>query len=352
MFTARLEREVAFMPSLSGKTKPVRFIDSPLRRDRVIGNPSVQVPKRFTTNAVLCHSNPDRRSPAVQLEKREDDTAPVRDQEKQIEASNLVIRQQLARMLKSRLFIQSDKLSRFLRFIVEHVVEGNQVRLKEYVIGSEVYDRKPPYHPSQDSIVRTEARRLRSKLKEYYELEGQNDPLYVYLRPGSYVPVFRYKEDSISLQNRTAQEGFLLSANTSSIAIAILPFTDISENAVSLIYARGVADELAYMFMRTAGCTVISPSAVAHFCAQEDNVTGAMQKAGAQIAYEGSVRVKDNHLRVTARIIDATGSQLWVKRIDAEIDTQTMFSIEEQIASALFAGFDALFGQSLRLSIS
>ena len=39
--------------------------------------------------------------------------------------------------------------------------------LKEYVIGTEVYDRKPPYHPSQDSIVRTEARRLRAKLKEY-----------------------------------------------------------------------------------------------------------------------------------------------------------------------------------------
>ena len=30
---------------------------------------------------------------------------------------------------------------------------------------AEVYDRKPPYHPSQDSIVRTEARRLRTKLK-------------------------------------------------------------------------------------------------------------------------------------------------------------------------------------------
>ncbi len=45
--------------------------------------------------------------------------------------------------------------------------------LKEYVIGTEVYDRKPPYHPSQDSIVRTEARRLRAKLKEYYESEGK-----------------------------------------------------------------------------------------------------------------------------------------------------------------------------------
>jgi hypothetical protein len=62
------------------------------------------------------------------------------------------------------------------------------------VIGAELYDRKPPYHPSQDSIVRTEARRLRSKLKEYYESEGSADPVLIYFRPGSYVPVFRLRE--------------------------------------------------------------------------------------------------------------------------------------------------------------
>jgi hypothetical protein len=32
--------------------------------------------------------------------------------------------------------------------------------LKEYLIGTEVYDRKPPYHPNTDSIVRSKARRL------------------------------------------------------------------------------------------------------------------------------------------------------------------------------------------------
>jgi hypothetical protein len=52
---------------------------------------------------------------------------------------------------------------------VEHAIGGTGEGLKEYIIGTEVYDRKPPYHPSQDSIVRTEARRLRTKLKEYYE---------------------------------------------------------------------------------------------------------------------------------------------------------------------------------------
>ncbi len=84
-------------------------------------------------------------------------------------SNSLAIRQELDRMLRSRVFVQSARLSRFLQFVVEHALAGNESYLKEYVIGSEVYDRKPPYHPSQDSIVRTEARRLRSKIKDYYE---------------------------------------------------------------------------------------------------------------------------------------------------------------------------------------
>jgi hypothetical protein len=51
--------------------------------------------------------------------------------------------------------------------------------VKEYLIGTEVYERKPPYHPGEDSIVRSEARRLRRKLKEYYESDGKDDPVLI-----------------------------------------------------------------------------------------------------------------------------------------------------------------------------
>jgi hypothetical protein len=91
------------------------------------------------------------------------------------------------------MFIQSDRLSRFLRFTVEATLADEADMLKEYLIGTEVYDRKPPYHPNADSIVRSEARRLRSKLKEYYESVGKDDPVFIYYRPGSYVPAFRHQ---------------------------------------------------------------------------------------------------------------------------------------------------------------
>jgi len=102
------------------------------------------------------------------------------------------IREELERVLESSIFVQSDRLTRFLRFTVEMTLAGEGAALKEYLIGTEVYDRKPPYHPSVDSIVRSEARRLRSKLRQYYESAGQHDPVFIYYRTGSYVPVFRF----------------------------------------------------------------------------------------------------------------------------------------------------------------
>jgi hypothetical protein len=105
--------------------------------------------------------------------------------------SEQAIREELSRILQSSVFAQSDRLGRFLRFTVETTLAGEAETLKEYVIGTEVYERNSSYHPSEDSIVRSEARRLRGKLKEYYESVGKDDPVLIHYRPGSYVPAFR-----------------------------------------------------------------------------------------------------------------------------------------------------------------
>jgi hypothetical protein len=111
------------------------------------------------------------------------------------EIAQEAIREELSRILESSIFVQSDRLGRFLRYTVETTLAGDAETLKEYLIGTEVYQRKPPYHPSVDSIVRSEARRLRSKLKEYYESVGRNDSVFIYYRPGSYVPAFRRRDN-------------------------------------------------------------------------------------------------------------------------------------------------------------
>ena len=66
-------------------------------------------------------------------------------------------------------------MARFLRLTVERMMAGRAEELKEYLLGVEVFDRKASYDPRVDPIVRVEARRLRAKLKEYYEGDGSAD---------------------------------------------------------------------------------------------------------------------------------------------------------------------------------
>src|ERR1700721_4357573 len=87
--------------------------------------------------------------------------------------SEQAIREQLTKLLRSRLFAKSERLGRFLKFTIDQVLAGKQDELKEYLIGIEVYDRRSPYNPTVDSIVRSEPRRLRGKLQQYYEFDGK-----------------------------------------------------------------------------------------------------------------------------------------------------------------------------------
>src|SRR6266404_6305773 len=52
--------------------------------------------------------------------------------------SEEAIREALSRILESAMFIQSDRLSRFLRFTVEATLASGADMLKEYLIGTEV----------------------------------------------------------------------------------------------------------------------------------------------------------------------------------------------------------------------
>ena len=107
------------------------------------------------------------------------------------------IQEQLDRILSSQTLAQSKRLVRFLSFVVEKALEGEGSQLNEYLIGVEVYQRPSSFDSHIDTIVRTEARRLRSKLKQYYEREGINDPILIEVPKGSYVPAFRERERGI-----------------------------------------------------------------------------------------------------------------------------------------------------------
>lgn len=104
------------------------------------------------------------------------------------------LRRQLEEVLKDPGFARNERLSRFLSYLIERHLEGCDHELKESVIGVEVFGRSPEYNPKHDPIVRTEARRLRVRLEDYYEGVGKCDAVVIEVPKGGYVPVVRVRE--------------------------------------------------------------------------------------------------------------------------------------------------------------
>jgi hypothetical protein len=86
------------------------------------------------------------------------------------------------------------RLMQLLNFVVDAVLHGEAEHLKETTIGVAVFGRSPDYDPKVDTIVRSQAWRLRAKLRKYYASEGANDPVVIEVPVGHYVPVFHVRE--------------------------------------------------------------------------------------------------------------------------------------------------------------
>jgi hypothetical protein len=136
------------------------------------------------------------------------------------------IRTELESILHSDIFSKSERMRRFLRFVVEQYVTSGEHRLKEYVIALEVFDRPESFDPRSDSIVRVEARRLRSKLDQYYATEGGSSRWRIRMPAGSYVPEFG--DDSVTCKSTPAKV-----SRHHRVSVGIIPFTPFANDDTS-----------------------------------------------------------------------------------------------------------------------
>ncbi|MET3598716.1 hypothetical protein [Martelella mangrovi] len=100
------------------------------------------------------------------------------------------INDSVSKIQKSRYFANSPILKKFLKYIVDEVLDGRADRIKSYSIGIEVFNRPSDFDAAGDAIVRNTARRLRAALAAYYDNEGSDDTVVIAVPKGCYVPEF------------------------------------------------------------------------------------------------------------------------------------------------------------------
>jgi hypothetical protein len=92
-------------------------------------------------------------------------------------------------VLASSQFAGETNSKRFLKYVCDKHFAGI-THVSEHEIAIEALGRRNDFDPSQDSIVRVEAHRVRKRLRDHYELEAPNSALRLVLPQGSYLPQF------------------------------------------------------------------------------------------------------------------------------------------------------------------
>jgi serine/threonine-protein kinase len=239
------------------------------------------------------------------------------------------VREQLARIVESPKFIPSVRLCRFLTHIVNRTLSGDLDSLKEFSVAMEVFDRKSSYDPNVDAIVRVEARRLRTKLKDYYEGPGRNDPILIGLRPGSYVPIFRW----LDAQPQSSGQGIDTAVQTAA-SVAVLPFVNMSPEPEQDYFCDGITEEIIDSLTRIPGLKVIARSSAFQFKGMSVDMREVGRRLNADVIIEGSVRKAGDKLRITAQAIQAgSGHHLWSEVFRREL--KDIFAIQEEIAQSV-----------------
>ena len=130
--------------------------------------------------------------------------------------------------------------------------------------------------------------------------------------------------------------GKVASAMADSQSIAVLPFTNMSDNKENAYFADGVHEELLTQLARLAELKVVSRTSVMDYRDSKKNMRQIGAELGARTLVEGSVRRAGNSVRVTAQLIDAaTDKHLWAASYDREL--KDIFSIQSELAHEIVA---------------
>lgn len=100
------------------------------------------------------------------------------------------VQAQLEQIVANDDFAHAERLSQFLRYVVEEHLAGRGDGLNGRIIGREVFGRGVDFDPQFDAIVRVEAGRLRRRLDHYYATAGARDQVRIDIPKGGYVPTF------------------------------------------------------------------------------------------------------------------------------------------------------------------
>jgi len=129
-------------------------------------------------------------------------------------------------------------------------------------------------------------------------------------------------------------------------SIAVLPFSDLSENHDQAYFSDGVAEEILNLLAQVNGLHVAARTSSFAFRNPQTDVREIGRLLNVRTVLEGSIRSAGNRIRLTAQLINVEdGFHIWSQTYDRELDD--LFAIQDEVASHIaralvdsFSGLD------------
>jgi hypothetical protein len=137
-------------------------------------------------------------------------------------AQQAKVAETLERLLASPAFRKSEQCQKFLRFVVEQSLAGEEERLRERNIGIEVFARRPDYDSAEDPVVRVRATEVRKRLAQYYGETPQPGDVRIEIPSGSYRAEFHWPAAAVATVAPAASRRVLGRTSVGVLAACVL----------------------------------------------------------------------------------------------------------------------------------
>ncbi len=119
--------------------------------------------------------------------------------------------------------------------------------------------------------------------------------------------------------------------------VAVLPFKS-SGGAETESFADGLVEEITTGLSRFRYLSVVANASAVRVKGETGDERSLGAKLGARYVLEGSIRTGGSAIRVSAQLVDTqTGAQLWAETYNRDLQTTSMFSVQDDVAARIVA---------------
>jgi adenylate cyclase len=251
------------------------------------------------------------------------------------------VRLELARILGSTDFQGSERLSRFLSFVVEEALQGRSERLKAYFIAVTLLKRPEDFDPDTDTIVRNQGSRVRRALEHYYLTAGARSPIRICLPSGCYRPLFSRadaapepKPDSSDRESAPHEP-----------VVAIRPFADLTPDRSLSWFAEEFSQELVVALTPFEDFRLIPPQIDPTVLSTHTGTEALAQPRPARFQLTGSVARSGTTVKITAVLHEAgSGEAFWSQSLLRQLTGNNEFDVQREVSRNIAALIADLYG--------